>query len=113
MKLHAIAIVIAASTATIAWGQAPAPLEPIHAVAPSSQACAPPNDHLGHACDAFNRRIRANFSNREIGMLFGAPTAYPEYLTGGFDRVQRRYRIVARQYDLARQQDAIARVGAE
>ncbi len=70
--------------------------------APASE-CAPPNDTTGHRCDAFNQMIRANFTAREIGMLFGASTSYPESLSGGADRLQRRYQAVLQGYVAAQQ----------
>ena len=50
--------------------------------------CAPPN--ASAECAYFHDLIRQNFSPREIGMLFGAATAYQEYPTG-YDRVRERY----------------------
>src|SRR6185312_8561348 len=50
--------------------------------APVSE-CTPPNEGTGHDCYAFDRMIRANFTPRQIGMLFGHSTSYPESLTGG------------------------------
>jgi hypothetical protein len=50
--------------------------------------CTPPNDSSD--CAALHEQIRANFSPREIGMLFGARTSYPEYPTS-YDRVKARY----------------------
>lgn len=60
--------------------------------------CAPPNDQVAHACDAFNELVYANFTSREIGMLFGYRTSYPEYLTGGVERLQARYQALMEQY---------------
>jgi hypothetical protein len=51
-------------------------------------ACAPPTDLV--ACAAWHRVIRANFSPREIGILFGTATSYPEYATS-YARVKSRY----------------------
>ncbi|HEY9111544.1 MAG TPA: hypothetical protein VIM92_07210 [Rhodanobacteraceae bacterium] len=71
----------------------------------------PPNDHTGRACDDFSQLVRANFSAREIGMLFGASTSYPESLTGGVERLQKRYQALLQGYvaqrNLAKQQIAI------
>lgn len=58
--------------------------------------CAPPNS--AQECGAFHQAIRRNFSNREIGMLFGASTAYPE-ARAGYGRVAERYDNFARTYD--------------
>ena len=55
----------------------------------SSQSdCTPPNDRA--ACAAWHQEIRRNFSSREIGMLFGAATSYPEYKTS-YSNVKARY----------------------
>jgi len=58
--------------------------------------CTPPNS--AQECGAFHQAIRHNFSNREIGMLFGAATAYPE-ARSGYSRVAERYDNFARAYD--------------
>ena len=54
----------------------------------SSVNCTPPND--SQMCSAWHAEIRRNFTNREIGMLFGAATSYPEYKTS-YSRVKDRY----------------------
>ena len=51
-------------------------------------ACTPPND--SKECSDFHAAIRKNFSSREIGMLFGAASAYQEYLTSN-DRLHAKY----------------------
>jgi hypothetical protein len=51
--------------------------------------CTPPSS--APACASFHALIRQNFSEREIGMLFGAATAYAEYRTS-YDSVRDRYR---------------------
>jgi hypothetical protein len=58
--------------------------------------CTPPND--AKACADFHAALRRNFSKREIGMLFGAATGYPEYRTG-YDRVRDRYAAFLREVD--------------
>jgi len=50
--------------------------------------CAPPNGSA--TCTRFHQLIRLNFSDREIGMLFGGSTAYAEYKTS-YDRVFDHY----------------------
>ena len=50
--------------------------------------CTPPN--ASDVCSAWHATIRRNFSNREIGMLFGAATSYPEYRTS-YSQVKERY----------------------
>ena len=98
MKLSAIAIAFAGFAGTVTAGQPNQTLSPVTVSSEVLARCMPPNDTTGHACDAFDQMIRANFSQREIGMLFGASTAYPEYLTGGIDRLQRRYQAVVQDY---------------
>ena len=105
MKLRTISIAIAlASIAGVASaaGQNTVMQGITVSAAPVSE-CVPPNDATAHACDAFNQLVRANFSPREIGMLFGYQTSYPESLTGGTDRLQRRYQAVITQYMAARE----------
>lgn len=100
MKLQAITIAI--SFAGVAGVAAAAdntqPLSPVM-VSGEVAACTPPAD--AQACGNFHRFIRANFSEREIGMLFGYRTSYPEYLTGGIDRLQRRYQLAVQAYAVA------------
>lgn len=57
--------------------------------------CTPPNDLA--VCSAFHAQIRGNFSVREIGMLFGAATSYPESLTSQ-SRLQQRYRAMSQEF---------------
>ena len=52
------------------------------------EACTPPA--AAPECSGFHALIRANFSEREIGMLFGAATSYPEYRTS-YSSVRERY----------------------
>jgi hypothetical protein len=54
----------------------------------SAADCTPPNG--AKACSEFHAAIRKNFSAREIGLLFGAATAYQEYPASN-DRVRARY----------------------
>lgn len=67
----------------------------------SIQTCTPPADTP--SCESFHRLIRANFSAREIQMLFGAHSSFPEYLTGGIDRLQKRYKGLVQEYVAAQQ----------
>jgi hypothetical protein len=100
MKLSAISIAIilaGAAGAAFAGGQADV-MPAVNVQAEAVSACVPPNDTRGHACDDYDRFLRANFSSREIGMLFGYQTSYPESLTGGIDRLQRRYDVLLQQY---------------
>jgi hypothetical protein len=54
----------------------------------SAADCTPPND--SKECADFHAAIRRSFSTREIGMLFGAATAYQEYPTA-FERTRAKY----------------------
>lgn len=54
----------------------------------SALDCTPPND--SQVCSAWHAEIRRNFSTREIGMLFGAATSYPEYRSS-YSRAKERY----------------------
>jgi invasion protein IalB len=62
-------------------------------------ACAPPSD-LG-ACAAWHQVIRANFSPREIGILFGTATSYPEYATS-YARIKSRYERLQGEFSAER-----------
>ena len=57
-------------------------------VTSSGLDCTPPN--ASAVCSAWHEQIRRNFTAREIGMLFGAATSYPEYRTS-YSRVKDRY----------------------
>lgn len=50
--------------------------------------CTPPSDLK--SCEALHKALRAAFTPRELGMLFGAATAYPEYRTS-YDFLLDRY----------------------
>jgi hypothetical protein len=50
--------------------------------------CKPPSDIA--MCAEWHRVIRRNFAPREIGMLFGTATSYPQYATS-YSRVKERY----------------------
>jgi hypothetical protein len=62
----------------------------------SAADCTPPNDNK--ECADFHAAIRKNFSRHEIGMLFGAATAYQEYPTS-YDRVRVRYAAFVRDVE--------------
>lgn len=61
-------------------------------------ACTPPDDRA--VCVAWHQEIRRNFTPREIGMLFGARTSYPNY-DASFDRVQARYNALQGEFATA------------
>ncbi|HMM58178.1 MAG: hypothetical protein DYH18_07520 [Xanthomonadales bacterium PRO7] len=60
-----------------------------------SAACTPPDSRA--VCSAWHEEIRRNFTPREIGMLFGARTSYPNY-AASFDRLQARYSALQGQF---------------
>lgn len=60
--------------------------------------CTPPSDIP--SCADLHAKIRANFSPREIQILFGATTATPESLTGD-PRLEARYDAFMRGVDVA------------
>jgi hypothetical protein len=57
------------------------------------QNCTPPQ--AAPECASFHELIRQSFTEREIGMLFGAATAYPEYRTS-YSSVRERYESLLR-----------------
>lgn len=61
-----------------------------------SMDCTPPN--WTAECEQFHREIRKNFTMREISMLFGPTTAYPESRAIA-PRVAERFERFARAYD--------------
>ena len=61
--------------------------------------CLPPSDLV--ACTAWHQVIRANFSPREIGILFGTATSYPEYATS-YSRIKNRYVRLHDEFSAAR-----------
>jgi hypothetical protein len=58
-------------------------------------SCTPPDARP--VCAAWHAEIRRNFSNYEIGELFGARTAYPNYSVS-FDRLQVRYNALMGEF---------------
>lgn len=99
MKLSAITIATAIAVAGFAGTAAAAnqqSLPPLQVSAARASGCEPPAD--APACGDFHRWIRANFSEREIGMLFGNRSSYPEYLSGGIATLKKRYQVLVRQY---------------
>ena len=69
-------------------GAAERQLEAMKVRSGTSIDCTPPND--SQLCSAWHEEIRRNFTKREIGMLFGAVTSYPEYHTS-YEGVKARY----------------------
>ena len=60
--------------------------------------CTPPSSAA--ACSALHAQIRQHFSRREIGVLFGARTSYPEALTS-YTRMVARYEAFVRDREAA------------
>lgn len=96
--LLALALLSAAASAGAQDYDDQAPVQEDHTLAPVTvermdgywavENCTPPA--AAPACASFHELIRQNFNEREIGMLFGAATAYAEYRTS-YDSVRERY----------------------
>ena len=71
----------------------------------STADCTPPNDSKD--CADFHAAIRKHFSKREIGMLFGAATAYQEYRTS-YGRTRAKYLAFVRDVEESRLAVAVA-----
>ena len=112
MKLRAIsiAIVLAGIAGAAFAGNSQQTLGTVNVTGHAVAACTPPNDAAGHACDGYNQFVRANFTSREIGMLFGYRSSYPEYLSSGIDNLQRRYQTLLQQFVA---QQSVANASAE
>lgn len=106
MKLHAIsiAIVLAGMTGVSAAANPAGLMQPVVVSGTRSVNCTPPNGNTGHACDAFDGLLRAHFTARELGMLFGNRTSYPGYQSGDLNRLQKRYNALVQQYVAAHAQ---------
>ncbi len=99
MKSQAITITVAmvlAGFAGSALAGSDQTLAPVYVSAADIATCTPPAYEL--ACENFHRMIRANLTVREIGMLFGASSSYPESLSGGVERARRRYDGLVHEY---------------
>lgn len=112
MKFQTIALAITLAGICGAAAAGNNTLQPVN-VSDVTVQCAPPDDTAGPACDAFDRLVRANFTPREIGMLFGHSTSYPEYRTGGIDRLQRRYQALMQGYLAGQAQPAAGALAAK
>ncbi|MBS0570267.1 MAG: hypothetical protein JSS28_06655 [Proteobacteria bacterium] len=96
-RFTSIAIAVGMLATTSLAGAAGNQLTPVK-VEGSTQlaaACTPPNDSA--ICSAWHAVVRANFTPREIGMLFGARTSYPNY-GASFDRIQARYNVLQGEF---------------
>lgn len=109
MKLNAIitAVALAGFASAAFAGNQSRLMQPVTVMGTPIAACTPPSDVLGHACDDYARFVRANFTPREIGMLFGYRSSYPEYLSGGIDSLHVRYQSLLQQYLAAQQGSAV------
>lgn len=108
MKSHQLVIAVGlfafAAIASAGESQSPLKTVTVHPAPSPAQAapggytldCTPPNSAI--ECAAFHKEIRRNFSSREIGMLFGASTAYPESRSA-YSKVAQRYDAFTRLYD--------------
>jgi hypothetical protein len=100
MKRYTSIVIGAGLLAATSLANAAGQLAPVKVQGSSTQSisteCAPPNDSKD--CADFHALIRKNFSTREIGMLFGAPTAYQEYRTSN-DRTRAKYAAFVRDID--------------
>lgn len=108
MKLRTISIatILLGTTGVAVAGNPSSLMQPVTVSGAGIASCTPPNGSTGHACDSFDQMLRANFTPRQLGMLFGYRTSYPEYLTGGIDRLQKRYDALVQQYLAAHRQTA-------
>ena len=88
MKRHVTHCFIATALFAIAGVAGAAERQSLATVNVKGLDCTPPN--AANVCSAWHEEIRRNFSVREIGMLFGAATSYPESLTS-YNRVKERY----------------------
>lgn len=106
MKLRtlSIAIILIGTTGAAVAAQPSALAQPVTVSEAAISTCTIPDANTGHACDSFDQMLRANFTPRQIGMLFGYETSYPEYLTGGIDRLRKRYDALVQQYLAAHRQ---------
>ena len=90
----ALTAVLSASVAAHAAGSAPGEdavsvqSSVVTGYADDTGKCLPPSSSA--ACAEWHEEIRRSFSTREIGMLFGAATSYPEFRTA-YSRVRTRY----------------------
>ena len=114
MKLRTIIITIALAgfADAAAAGRAVRTLQPVIVSGAAIAQCVPPNGHPGQARDRFKQLVHANCSAREIGMLVDAWTPYPESLSGGIERQQKRHQTMLREY-LAAQYAAGGHIAAK
>jgi hypothetical protein len=85
---------LAVTSIASAAGNQLAPVK-VQGVNQLTTACTPPDARA--VCSAWHATIRANFSPREIGMLFGARSNYPNY-AATLDRLQVRYNALQTEF---------------
>lgn len=97
MKRNTLILIGAGLLAATSFANAAGQLAPVQ-VQGSTVDCTPPSSSA--VCSAWHAEIRRNFTPREIGMLFGARTSYPNY-AASFDRVQARYNALQGEFAAA------------
>ena len=70
--------------------------------------CTPPSDLP--SCEDLHKALRASFTSRELGMLFGAASSYPEYLTS-YNSVRERYGRFLNEYETVADYRPVAMAG--
>lgn len=95
------ALLAAFAAPTYAAGSAANDLQVAASVAANDLdgVCTPPSDYS--ACAEWHKVIRANFSTREIGILFGTATSYPEFATS-YSRIKSRYTRLREEFSADR-----------
>ncbi len=108
MQRYITAIAATSLLALSAAASAGQELQPVTVHQVSVGGCTPPTNAA--VCESWHQEIRRNFSEREIGMLFGARTAYPEYRTS-FSGVENRYNHLLNSFAAINQVSARALAG--
>jgi hypothetical protein len=97
LTLTVTAILLAVSGIAQARDVPERTLAPITVQHSNQRDCTPPSADAG--CAPLHVQIRHTFSKREIGMLFGARTAFLEY-PDSYSRVYERYMAFQRDVEL-------------
>lgn len=98
MRTIAIAMALAGIAGTAAAGQADAVLQTAIVSGSTVTTCPHPFGTGNPACAALNRLVRANFTRREIDILFGTLASDSWYRRASFAQLQKRYLAVVHQY---------------
>ena len=88
-----IALLAIAPALALAGNGPQSTLAPITVQQDLQHDCTPPS--ADRECAALHRQIRHTFNKREIGMLFGSRTSYPEYPIA-YPRASARYQAFLR-----------------